>query len=165
MDPQKLPLEPLIAPSPVSWWPLAPIWWIVLSLLIIVIIGVLIYRFRKILYTAQPKLPVIDFDIRRQAALNELSKLPKPYQQTAGLWLQQINDLLKRLCIVRYPTENAKILIGQAWLNFLDNKCSEAQIKQFPMLVEGEYHPNYYMDDKTIDNLYSAVEKWITHHV
>lgn len=165
MDPQQLPLEPLIAPPAVSWWPLAPIWWLGLGLLILLIIAVVIYRYTKKLTPKQPSLPTIDFDLRRQAALNELSNLTKPYQQKAGVWLQQLNDLLKRIAIIRYPTENPQALIGQAWLTFLNSKCPSAQIKLFPMLVEGEYHPNYYMDNKTIDELYLSVEQWITDHV
>lgn len=165
MEPQQLPLEPLIAPAPISWWPLAPIWWIILALVIIIIISILAYRFRKAVHRQKSKPPVIDFDIRRTTALQELKNLTKPYNQAAELWLQQLNSLLKRLCIARYPNENTKTLIGNAWLNFLDSKCPEAQIKLFPMLVMGEYQSNYHLDNKTIDALYSSLENWITHHV
>lgn len=165
MDPQKLPLEPLIAPPDVSWWPLAPLWWIAIVLVCAIIIGLLTYLFRNKFARRQPKLPVIDIDVRRQAALNELSLLKKPYQIPAEQWLQQINALLKRLCINHYPTEHTKILTGQPWLNFLDSKYPEAHIKQFPMLVEKAYQENYRMDNETIDNLYSSIRTWITHHV
>lgn len=165
MDPQKLPLEPLIAPPPVSWWPLAPLWWIGIATLLILSITLLVYLCRHKLFHQQQKLPIIDIDVRRQAALKELKSFEKPYQKPTGEWLQQINALLKRLCITHYPNENIKILTGQPWLIFLDEKCPNAHIRLFPMLVDNAYQANYYMDDQTIDHLYSSIETWITHHV
>ncbi|AZS50851.1 DUF4381 domain-containing protein [Entomomonas moraniae] len=165
MDPQKLPLEPLIAPPPVSWWPLAPIWWIGIAILLTVFTILLIYLFRHKFLRQQPKPPVIDIDVRRQAALKELKSFEKPYQKPTEEWLQQINALLKRLCITHYANEKIQTLTGQPWLNFLDSKCPQAHIKQFPMLVDNAYQANYCMDNQTIDNLYSSIETWITHHV
>lgn len=164
MDPQKLPLEPLIAPPPVSWWPLAPIWWIGIAILLILVL-LLAYLFCRKPIRQQQKRPVIDIDVRRQAALKELESFEKPYQKPTGEWLQHINALLKRLCITHYPNENTKVLTGQPWLNFLDSKCPQAHVKQFPMLVNNAYQANYCMDNQTIDNLYSSIETWITHHV
>lgn len=163
MDPQTLPLEPLIAPPAISWWPLAPIWWIGITLILISFISLSIYRFRNKVGHRQPTSPIID--IRRQAALKELEQLEKPYHTPAGLWLQQINALLKRLCITHYPTENSKVLTGEPWLNYLNSKYPEAHLKQFPMLVEKAYQADYCMENITIDNLYSSIKKWITHHV
>lgn len=165
MNPEQLPLEPLIAPPPVSWWPLAPIWWVLLAVIILTILLIIGLRLSKKYRTNHRKTSQIDIDIRRQAALTELANMIKPYDQAAGIWLQQLNNLLKRVCNVRYSTENSKILMGQAWLNFLDSKCPSAHIKQYTMLVEGEYQDNYHMDTVTIDALYSSLEEWITHHV
>ncbi len=167
MDPQQLPLEPLIAPPPVGWWPLAPIWWILMAgfaLLILVIIVRRVITQR----TNSPKTvtsPVTTPDSMRQTALKVLNNLPIPYDQPAGEWLQHINDLLKRICNSQYPTENSKVLIGHAWLNFLDSKCPTAHINQFTMLVDGEYQANYCIDKTTLESLYSALEHWITYYV
>lgn len=165
MNPEDLPLEPLIAPPPVGWWPLAPIWWILIAITILIFIIVTIYRFRKYLKHKKPAQPIIEFDVRRKAALNELAHLTKPYGQDAGEWLQQLNILLKRLCAIRYPNQNTHVLLGQEWLDFLDQHCPDAHIAQFPMLVDGLYRNNYQLDDQTIDALYSSIKYWITYHV
>lgn len=166
MNPQQLPLEPLIPPPPISWWPLAPIWWI---LLIVIVLLVLIISSRYFFWkkNASPKAIIAtknQMDKMRQAALDVLMSLPKPYEQAAGKWLQQINDLLKRICNSRYPSANSKVLIGRTWLKFLDSKCPAAHINQFTVLVDGEYQANFYLDKATIDALYSSVEHWITYH-
>ncbi len=45
---------------------------------------------------------------QRQAALEELRGLPRPYDGApAGPWLQALNALLKRLCRARYPDSPA----------------------------------------------------------
>lgn len=165
MNPEQLPLEPLIAPPPISMWPLAPIWWVLLAFIILVILLIIGSRLKKKYRTTSSKVPQKDFDARRQAALTELAEMVKPYDQAAGTWLQQLNNLLKRVCNVRYPTENSKILMGQAWLNYLDSKYPKAQLKRYNFLIEGEYQDDYFMDKTTIDALYSSLEEWITHHV
>ena len=35
MDPEQIPLRDLHLPDAISWWPLAPGWWIVLGLALI----------------------------------------------------------------------------------------------------------------------------------
>lgn len=166
MDPQQLPLEPLIAPPAVSWWPLAPIWWITIAVILFAILAIIFYVYKKKKPNTMPE-PIVKhaIDSFRKEALAELSTFEKPYQKPAGPWLQEINKLLKRICIARYPNENTKLLIGNDWLIFLSSKCPEANIQAYSLLVDKEYHPNYFLDNETIDHLYLSVEKWINHYV
>lgn len=166
MNPQDLPLEPLIPPTPISWWPLAPIWWVLIAFFIIVFIIKLISYLKKKLSKNKPVIyPIISTDIQREAALNELKIFDKPYNKSAGPWLQEVNGLLKRVCNISYPNDKSKTLLGNAWLQYLNEKCPEAHLKQFPALIDGEYKANYMMDNKAIDDLHLAIENWINHHV
>lgn len=165
MDPQQLPLEPLIAPPDVSWWPLAPIWWILIAVILLITLTIIVYIIHK---KNKHKPIIVDkqiIDPFRQEALKELNSFERPYQQPVGPWLQKINILLKRICITRYPTENTKLMIGKDWLIFLSSKCPEANIQAYSVLVDKEYHPDYILDNTTIDHLYSSIEKWINHYV
>lgn len=165
MDPQQLPLEPLIAPPDVSWWPLAPIWWMLIVSILLIILATLFYVWDKKKHKAKPRIQKQTITPFRQEALDELKSFKKPYQEPTGPWLQKINILLKRICIRRYPDENIKLLIGKSWLVFLSNKCPESNIQAYNMLVDKEYHSNYFLDNETIDHLYLSVEKWINHYV
>lgn len=46
IDPAEIPLRDIHLPEPISWWPLAPGWWILLaSLIMIAVIAFLVWRF------------------------------------------------------------------------------------------------------------------------
>jgi hypothetical protein len=102
----------------------------------------------------------------RQAALDELAQLSKPYDGVdAGPWLQQLNAILKRLCRERYPQGNSHTLSSRAWLAFLDSRCPAAGLTRWMILVEGTYRPHCTLDDKAIAGLDQAVAIWIRKHV
>ena len=105
-------------------------------------------------------------DPLRQAALDELATLRKPYDGApAGPWLQQLNALLKRLCRERYPDSASHTLSSRAWLAFLDNRCPAAGLTRWMILVDGSYRPQCTMSDKAIAELDQAVATWIRKHV
>ncbi|WP_268797176.1 DUF4381 domain-containing protein [Pseudomonas huanghezhanensis] len=158
-------LQPLVPPQAVSAWPPAPGWWLLLVLIPALIYGV--WRARHLLpskaRTAKVEQPL---DPLRQAALEELARMPKPYDGApAGAWLQQINGLLKRLCRNHYPYSQSHTLNGRKWLAFLDNRCPAAGLTRWMILVEGAYKPECKLDDKAINGLTQSVETWIRKHV
>ncbi|WP_460125463.1 DUF4381 domain-containing protein [Pseudomonas sp. S2_C03] len=158
-------LQPLISPPPISVWPPAPGWWLLLLALVLIAFGLwkarsLLPTKRLIVRAEQPLDPV------RLAALAELALLPKPYDGApAGAWLQQLNGLLKRLCRNHYPYSQSHTLNGRKWLAFLDNRCPAAGLTRWMVLVEGAYKPECKLDDKAIAGLTQAVETWIRKHV
>ncbi|MCY1353979.1 hypothetical protein D9M68_364670 [compost metagenome] len=156
-------LEPLIAPPPVAWWPPAPGWWL-LALLLPLLLG-LAWRLRHRLSPRRRQAVEQPLDPQRQAALDALAALPKPYAAAAGPWLQQLNALLKRLCRSHYPNDPCHTLSGRAWLAFLDSRCPAAGLTRWMVLVEGGYKPQCSLDDKAVDGLHQAVETWIRKHV
>ncbi|SDA66933.1 protein of unknown function [Pseudomonas sp. NFPP33] len=158
-------LQPLIEPAPVAWWPPAPGWWLLAVLLPLLIWGLwqLVKRWRK-----RPRKTVAEseLDPLRQAALDELAQLSKPYDEApAGPWLQQLNALLKRLCRERYPDSGSHVLSSRAWLAFLDNRCPAAGLTRWMILVDGSYRPQCTLSDKAIVELDQAIAIWIRKHV
>ena len=158
-------LQPLIDPPPVLWWPPAPGWWLLAALLPLLGWG----GWRLLRYWRQrPRQSATEqpLDPLRQAALDELAKLRKPYDGApAGPWLQQLNALLKRLCRERYPDSTSHTLSSRAWLAFLDNRCPAAGLTRWMILVEGAYKPQCTLSDKAIDELNQAIVIWIGKHV
>ncbi|MFG0415185.1 DUF4381 domain-containing protein [Ectopseudomonas khazarica] len=158
-------LQPLIEPAPVPWWPPAPGWWLLAALLPLLGWGLwqLLRRWRQ----RQPRAQLeSDLDPLRQAALDELARLSKPYDAApAGPWLQQLNALLKRLCRERYPDSGSHVLSSRAWLAFLDNRCPAAGLTRWMILVEGSYKPQCTLSDKAIAELDQAIAVWIRKHV
>lgn len=158
-------LEPLIVPPPISAWPPAAGWWFVAALILTVLLVLRLKPWqRRLSEQAQPTEAAID--PQRQAALDELARLAKPYGgQPANQWLQQLNALLKRLCRTRYADDNPHTLSGRAWLAFLDNRCPAAGLTRWMVLVEGVYRAECRLDDKAIEGLEHSVQIWIRKHV
>lgn len=158
-------LQPLIAPAPIHWWPPAPGWWL-MAILVPGVIWIIWKSVQRWQNKRRPAAAVAALDPIRQAALDEMARLAKPYDGAdAGPWLQQINALLKRLCRERYPDQQSHTLSSRAWLAFLDSRCPAAGLTRWMILVEGAYRPHCHLDDKAIDSLDQAVSIWIRKHV
>lgn len=157
-------LEPLIAPPAISAWPPAPGWWLLPILLAALLWGLwrLWQRRPQRQTSSEPKL----IDPLRLAALLELERLPTPQAgEPAGPWLQQLNQLLKRLCQSCHPHDPSLTLSGRAWLAYLDSRCPAAGLTRWMVLVEGAYRADVRLDDKAVAGLQQAVGTWIRKHV
>ncbi len=157
-------LQPIVLPEPIKWWPPAPGWWLLAATLLIAIV---LWRYVKHRRLQGQKAPAtLALDPLRESALQQLHALPKPFDgEQAGPWLQQLNQLLKRLCAVRYPEYASHTLSGREWLAFLDSRCPAAGLTRWMILVNGSYQPDCRLDDKAIVQLQQAIEIWIRKHV
>lgn len=150
-------LYPPISSNSLSWLSFA---FVVAALCIIVGIIILTRKHTK------PLAQSTTTEQFRQQALLELANIARPSaDELAGPWLQQINQLLKRLCSVRYPEYDSHRLTGREWLAFLDSRCPAAGLTRWMILAEGSYQPECRLDEQAIDALYSAIQIWINKHV
>ena len=157
-------LEPLIAPPAISAWPPAPGWWLLPILLAALFWG--LWRLWQRRPRRQSSIEQKLIDPLRLAALLELERLPTPQAgEPAGPWLQQLNQLLKRLCQSRHPHDPSLTLSGRAWLAYLDSRCPAAGLTRWMVLVEGAYRADVRLDDKAVAGLQQAVGTWIRKHV
>lgn len=100
MQPELLKqLKDVQLPSPISWWPLAPGWYGLLALVIIIaLLGLWFYRRHK----------------KRQQR-----------RQRIVQYLQHVNNFseamayIKQVAINCYPDKSVEHLQGDAWINFL----------------------------------------------
>lgn len=147
-------LRDIHLPDPVGIWPLAPGWWILiaLALLIITIVSVIVYRrYQSNAY-------------RRDAAvvLAEINQLRLNGQHS--LYLQQLNQLLKQTALAISDRKEISSLSGMDWLRFLDNSanCSEFTNGVGRILEDGQYRPTVQAED--LSTLQQLAERWIREH-
>lgn len=100
----------ILLPDPVSGWPPAPGWWLLMAL--VLALGVwAIVRWRS--------------ERRRRAplrlALAELNLLAHNPGLSDRAFLSACNQLLRRVAIIRHGRADAAGLIDERWLDFLDN--------------------------------------------
>lgn len=108
-------LQDIQLPDPVSWWPLAFSWWILILSVTSILIGLVWY------FVEQRKRNAY----RREA--QEALRLilhPKASNVSINEQVLAINSLLKQVALTAYGRVNVAKLSGQAWLDFLQQNAS-----------------------------------------
>jgi Domain of unknown function (DUF4381) len=148
-----LPLADIHLPDAPSYWPLAPGWWILLGLILLVAVLIFIgYKRRQ------------RNNYRRQA-LAELEKINLESTNNIAESLQAISLLLKRTAMTAQPKNFNPSIKGEAWLNWLDDQCptltSKFNSELGQALIVGQYQKS---PDVKLDDLIKLSETWITQH-
>jgi len=120
MNQPNLNLRDIHLPEPVSWWPIAPGWWLLLAALLIIV--ALAFIARKIYRSKQLKR-----DIN-----TELEAIKQQFQQTQNKsqLAKALSVLLRRASITYYSRshfngESIAGLTGENWLAWLDKTHSQ----------------------------------------
>jgi len=147
-------LNDIVVPAPITWWPLAPGWYL-LAFFLLAMLGFLAYRqWRRWRQNGY-----------RRQALRELSFLRE--DGTAGS-LRQLPILLKRAALSLWPREAVASLTGATWHRFLDETagtdrfCSGAGETLELLAYAGHDVPE--LPQKEIAQLIEATEFWLKHH-
>jgi len=103
-------LNDIVIPAAVSWWPLAPGWFVLAAVLMAaaVFLGLRLYHRRK-------------SNLYRRQALQELSAM-RTRADTAALC--QLPSLLKRTALVVWPRQQVAAMTGADWHRFLDRTAA-----------------------------------------
>ena len=110
-----LELRDIHLPEPISWWPLAPGWWLLVATIVFIIAAIFLFR-RYQKKQALKKQVLAEFEIL--CAQHEQDK------NTLSL-LRSLSILLRRACISFYPRSEVASLTGDAWLAFLNTTGNE----------------------------------------
>jgi hypothetical protein len=146
IDPTSLNLlEDLVVPEPISWWPLAPAWWIIIA---IIALGagtggwIAWRRWKAGAY--------------RRAALRELDALSDS--------AKGIPALLKRVALAAWPRPEVAGLAGERWVAFLRDASPESFDEQSAddLLRIGYGAPELVADRQ--EQLIRSARHWITTH-
>ncbi len=157
-DPSQLPLRDIHLPEAVSCWPLAPGWWIIIGLVILIIaVTIVLYRRRK-RYLSSPAY---------QSGL-ELEKLKQAYAINSDdlQLIRTLSSLIRRVAISVYPRIDAASLSGERWLAFLDQVMPDQPFSKGPgqVLASGPYQTDVNIDANRMIELTKAwIDKAIQH--
>lgn len=111
MSEATLQLRDIHLPDAISWWPLAPGWWMIAGSLIFIIVAIFLYR----RYQKKQAL--------KKQVLAEFENICAQFEQEKNSMalLQSLSILLRRACISFYPRSEVASLTGEAWLAFLND--------------------------------------------
>ena len=152
-SPTPLQLRDIHLPEPISWWPLAPGWWI--ALVILIILALLIVTIKKIRERKRTQ----------KAALTELEKIRHFYQQDddAVALIRSLSTLMRRASISFYPRHDASALTGDNWLSYLDNTARKKGFlhSDGKVLASAPYLPENHCPSINTEALLSLCEDWL----
>jgi hypothetical protein len=157
-----LPIRDIHLPEDISWWPLAPGWW--LLFLIGLFLVILMYqRFKRqknkttltvgSIHNQSNDQQIINdaFDI-----LNEISQLSDKQQI-----IKEVSVLLRRTAMSLYEDDKIAGLTTHNWLTYLDNKGNTTDFSEGigQVLIEQPYqkHTHYQKDE-----LISLIIRWLS---
>lgn len=158
----QLELRDIHLPDPVSWWPLAPGWWILFTALVIFVFAALIAR--KIYQGRQ---------LKREIA-GELEQIKQQFEksQDKSQLAKSLSILLRRVSITYNPSANVAGLTGNSWLSWLDDthdtasRQSSANIKfqsdTGKVLLSAPYLPEDARLNFDSWELITLCESWLT---
>lgn len=140
MTAANLPLHDIHLPTPISWWPPAPGWWILSGLLLLIPIflwGLCRFRQRRLM---------------RRIALKKLEKLAD-FSETE--LLTALSRLLRQAAITHFPRQDCAGLSGQDWLKFLDRPFHDHPFTTGigRCLSDAPYRPEVQIDTVALINL------------
>ena len=148
-----LELRDIHLPEPISWWPPAPGWWFLLGALLLIALGVFLFR------RYQKKLAL------KKQVLAEFKNICTQYQNDKNLTalIQSISILLRRACISFYPRSEAASLTGKAWLHFLDSTANEKSFntEHGQLIATAPYLAENTKLDIDAEKIISLCENWL----
>jgi hypothetical protein len=137
-------------PDPISLWPPAIGWWMIMGLLII---GVSLFLWARA--SRERNRP-------QRIALAQLEHVKQQYAVHANdQWaIIQVSHLLRRYALAVFSRSQVAGLSGQSWLDFLDHSGGTNQFSDGPgqSLRSGPYQSH---GPRSASNLLPLVERWI----
>jgi len=140
----------------ISWWPLAPGWWLLLVSFLLVILGLWIWYYRHTVSKCQK-------DWRKDALIEWQTIPPSPLP--TRVQVEQLAILIRRIAMQRYGRHSCAGLTGNQWLAWLsqhDPTGFDWQ-QRGRILIQLPYLPaDASMDTDQVHTLYQVIKTWIT---
>lgn len=146
MDPN-LPLREIHLPDPVSWWPPAIGWWLLLFGLP-TLVALLVWLWRRWRKMTVRKLALREFESLAQTPMD------------AGEKVQRLAILLRQICLSAYPRAEVAGLVGADWLAFLDRQLGDRRFSEGEgrLLLEAPYRRQC---DADLEALFALCRLWL----
>ena len=136
----------------VSWWPLAPGWWILAGAL------VLIYGLYFLLRRHKEKKD-LSWQAEVKTRLKSIRQLDTSKEKIA-----EFSELLRHSAIKLYGRESCAGLEGVDWLSWLSEKDPQGfdWVKNAKLLISAPYAPAAKVTNDDLDRILDAFERWVS---
>lgn len=144
-------LRDIHLPEPISWWPLAPGWWILIiggCLLLGWLISIFYRRYNAKLY-------------RRQA----LKKLRQLELAEDSQQLRELFELLKQTAISAYPRHHPSSQSIEPFIRFMQLSCDKPVFEQLNLDMDKALYGSSQLSRDEINLLLIEAKIWIAQHL
>lgn len=143
-------LRDIHLPKPISIWPLAPGWYLLLTLILLILVAVAIVIYRHQRKTRGKKLA-----LQQLASLRDLAKRAQTSHAIA-----QLSILLRRLALSVSSRQEVASLHDDAWLQFLDETGETDGFTSGPgkVLITAPYQRQ---TPEVTEELFLLAQRWI----
>ncbi len=155
MNPLLEQLHDIEGLDPISFWPLALGWWILIAVLILLSLAIVWFTYSKLAFRRSWK-----NDTLKKLAVLEKNLSDSPARET----VISLSEYLRRIALRRYSRKECAGLIGNTWLTWL----SKQDVKGFDwegkgkLLIDVPYSPlNHKLQGEQIKELIQAVRNWV----
>lgn len=144
-------LRDIHLPEPVSWWPLAPGWWILIIAGCLLSGWLIRLWYRR--YTAKL--------YRRQALvrLYQLESAESPQQ------LRDLFELLKQTAISAYPNRHPGSWSIEPFIGFMQLSCDKPVFDQLNLDMDKALYGSSPLNKEAIHPLFADAKTWIKQHI
>ena len=148
-----LDLKDIHLPDPVSWWPPAIGWWLLLLFLILglVLLWLLVKRIRQ---------PVL-----KKRAIAEVENVIQAYRDDRNKQqlIQQLSVVIRRIGISYLPRKSAAGVVGADWYERLNQLVEKERLSQtsIQLLSVAPYQKSVDLNDEQVDELLLELQQWV----
>ncbi len=143
-------LRDIHLPDPITWWPLAPGWYVLMCLMFIFALFIAYLDHRRRVHARA-----------KNQALELLQVYKQQYEKENNTQMTsaRISELLRRVALVYYPRSEVASINGPAWIDFLNKTSKGIDFKPVQtMLLESPFKPS---EQINIKPLITRSEQWI----
>ncbi len=149
-------------PDPVSFWPLAPGWWLVIVVILVGLCWLATLSVKKLILNRRLQIAQKELEKALQAYHDHITQKPDDENQAGLDYLYAVNSVLNRVALftnLKLSREIAK-LTGKPWLKYLDQTYGQNEFQDGPgkVLAEGQYRPIFKGE---VESLYKLAQSWI----
>ena len=143
-------LRDIHLPPPITWWPLAPGWYLLIAICIIICIALIFYikRWHTRTHWRRSGLQLLEV-YKQQYKLNMNSQISAAY----------ISELLKRIAIIYFPRTKVASLQGDAWIMFLNDSSVNLDFNY--VRYEFLQAPYVLSSDCDLTRMFKIARSWI----
>lgn len=146
-----LPLKDIHLPEAITWWPLAIGWWLLMAVTIAALVGSYYLYKRLTRKTASKQAKAVLLSIKQRASSDVLQTI------------KALSACLRRVAISVDSREKTAGLVGNAWLEYLDESMDDTPFKSGVgrLLVDAPYQP-LMTEQVDINELITLCETWMS---